>query len=524
MGKTLKPKKRKLRRIDPDSKRQTLKRERIQRVCERDARKLSPEKCTWPADELPCCYDECCLTSTQGLVRMLKKYFMSLDFISRREFLAQRLHFDNHKDVDTGTKLNTFFLEEPEILLERLTLLDGTERKLPKPEPEDLRQVCQRYLYFVLGSCRNLLYPYHAKNVNGDHSKPRERVLDCEPTRKTRAEIRDPELRVHAEKWITELLAVSMKLPNSQHEVAPYMTRKIAHSIYVRDSELHNKCPWTKGTEDDLSAEYDEINDAAAAAYWKEQVGKSKSDAGISPWRYGNHLCMKLEDLPVDHRICSYSHFCAVWRTCKSSKNLKCRRYLPFAKCDLCVEYRDADVSTRCPKKKQIIRDKHAKHIKHVRRERNVYYRNRLRAKLYPKKYLSMIVDGADQGQFALPHVTNKSHVTLKAWKLRLKVMGVKVHGRGVWAFTVATHVAQGNNVTIQALFTVLSELLQKGPLPPILNLQLDNSGKQCKGPTSYYYLCDNPDTYGTYYTHRKIRQRVLGLAGALGSFRKNLR
>jgi hypothetical protein len=83
-----------------------------------------------------------------------------------------------------------------------------------------------------------------------------------------------------------------------------------------------------------------------------------------------------------------------------------------------------------------------------------------------------------------------KSHVSDQAWKMQLHLMGVIVHGRGTYAYTCPPHVAQGNNMTIAALWDTLVYLFKKdGKLPPILLLQLDNTSKQCKGQYLFGFL-----------------------------------
>ena len=71
-----------------------------------------------------------------------------------------------------------------------------------------------------------------------------------------------------------------------------------------------------------------------------------------------------------------------------------------------------------------------------------------------------------------------------------MHLMGVLVHGRDTYTFTVPGHLAQGNNVTIQSLWKVLVDIKQKeGKLPPVLYLQLDNTAKQCKSHYLFGFL-----------------------------------
>jgi len=118
-----------------------------------------------------------------------------------------------------------------------------------------------------------------------------------------------------------------------------------------------------------------------------------------------------------------------------------------------------------------------------VKRERIAYAKKRQRAIHQPREYMSIIIDGADQSKFGHPHSCEKTHATDGAWKLKMHLLGVLVHGVGTYAYTCPAHIAQGHNVTIQALWDTLVDILKKrGWLPPVLYLQLDNTTKSCKG------------------------------------------
>ena len=47
------------------------------------------------------------------------------------------------------------------------------------------------------------------------------------------------------------------------------------------------------------------------------------------------------------------------------------------------------------------------------RAERNKYYKHRSKAKANPDKYMSVIIDGMDQGKHNLPHIATTTKVTL---------------------------------------------------------------------------------------------------------------
>ena len=118
-----------------------------------------------------------------------------------------------------------------------------------------------------------------------------------------------------------------------------------------------------------------------------------------------------------------------------------------------------------------------------MRRERSAYAAKKALGIYEGDKYLSMIIDAADQSDHALPHSATKSHTSDAAWKIKLHLIGVLVHGRGSYVYTCPPHLAQGNNITVQALWDTIVKIKTKnGKLPPVLFLQLDNTTKSCKG------------------------------------------
>jgi len=128
-------------------------------------------------------------------------------------------------------------------------------------------------------------------------------------------------------------------------------------------------------------------------------------------------------------------------------------------------------------------------HLKDIENEKLMYYSNRVRARKEPHKYLSIIIDGADQSKHDMPHFKDMSHLTNELRRIKMHLYGALVHGRGAYAFTMTDHESQGHNSTIQVLHSLLLEIGKTGPIPPMLKLQLDNTTKQNKGQYLFAYL-----------------------------------
>ena len=69
-------------------------------------------------------------------------------------------------------------------------------------------------------------------------------------------------------------------------------------------------------------------------------------------------------------------------------------------------------------------RQSHTKTISSFRAERMVYYRHRSKARAYPEKYLSLILDGMDQAKTNIPHYPSDSKVSVMHNSLFIRLRG----------------------------------------------------------------------------------------------------
>jgi hypothetical protein len=200
---------------------------------------------------------------------------------------------------------------------------------------------------------------------------------------------------------------------------------------------------------------------------------------------------------------CSKSWFFHIWRTHIDLKKVVIRKWLRFSKCDECISLREKLGKTRDPDNIKKIQRQMRDHIDMVKRSRAMYYQRRRLAFEEPDKYLSLIVDGADQAQYKLPYFHQRSKTTDAAYRSRIYLMGVLMHGRAAYGYTFGDNVKQGTNVTIECIQRVLLDMDAKGhKIPKTLFLQLDNTAKQCKNRYLMGYLA--------YLVQRKIFAKVI--------------
>ena len=181
-------------------------------------------------------------------------------------------------------------------------------------------------------------------------------------------------------------------------------------------------------------------------------------------------------------QIATRKYFLAVWSLEPALRYIRIRKYLRFAKCDDCVDFRARRDKTRDKVTREQIKKEEVKHHDFVTGERDSYYKRAGLGETDPDRYFSVIIDGSDNSQYWSPYFRERTSGTQSAWKVGLHVMGAIVHGRRAYAYTILDTCPLGSNVTIDVLHRVMkAELDRTGTLPKTMYLQLDNTTRQCK-------------------------------------------
>jgi len=203
----------------------------------------------------------------------------------------------------------------------------------------------------------------------------------------------------------------------------------------------------------------------------------------ISDWderdEYGNLL------LPP-----TFSYFTRIWK--ESCSHLKCTKVHRFSKCDVCEKLRfelgEAGMDRR---RTDQLRDLKDKHNNFVRTERLEYYQNRDKARTFPDKYCSIIIDGADQSAFGLPHWPFSTKATQKGHKIKVHLIGVLEHKcvNDLALFTMTDEFSTGANHIIEATHRWLVRRSMEGSLPSTLFVQVDNCSRENKNRFFFAYM-----------------------------------
>ena len=441
-------------------------------------------------------------------------------------------------DVDlTGKPLREVWMEKPDVLDRRLAshATGNHGVLLPTPVTANTQYVCTKFFLKAIVRSRNYLWPNAAPKhgrwtPSGSRGK-NERAFPNVPGKKPY--VRGEAKTAHVLSWMNEMKELHLLMPTEDATILPYVNKFSAHANYVLESEAAAGFPHVHASHamfshrqliadesvdehayarelDGDAAEGYEIGrhmdaeiDVLCAEPEEEKASEPVAEVHIQReiggaigvnvqqqlhrrtlYRYGNPMLGPIAELEESKEgaIASYSLFVKLWRHSPNAHAtghpnapvLKLRKWMPFAKCDDCISRRKKKESEKDPAALKALIDEERGHIRFVKRER-LSYTLRQNDSIRSTKYLSLIIDGADQSDHALPHSCAKSHATDADWKLKLHLMGVIAHGYGAYVYTCPANFGQGHNVTIQALMETLMAIKKEGNLAsmPVTRLQL---------------------------------------------------
>ena len=191
-------------------------------------------------------------------------------------------------------------------------------------------------------------------------------------------------------------------------------------------------------------------------------------------------------------QILSFSYFLTTWK--EECAHIKIRKVHRFALCDTCETLKAAiqkcgtDVIAAKP-----YRDAREAHNKMVQRERAAYRENQAKASQFPGDYCSIIIDGANQEAFSLPHLPFKIKAESTGYSIKMGLVGLLEHVPGrmreLHLFTMAENLESGANHVIEVLHRWLQKKAAKGKLPGTLLIQLDNCSRENKNKFFMAYI-----------------------------------
>jgi hypothetical protein len=510
--------------------------------------KLQLDQCTWHTSKhggkrkcnsnTTCCYNKMCLREFReqaggsqemaAIVSAYRRYYHSLDYDKQRMWWSEHTDFRGYDVVADGGHLrrghryHTHWVENIELMRKRLATVNESDVLRPLPSTAFM-PVCQNFLLFLIAGNHNTKDQQALRqNVFTGVEPVAPEDLDCNIAnmRSPRSPTSDPEghrqdKTAGVRLWLEHQGSLSLMNPTDNYSVLPYRSCAETHAHYVYEQEASLDKPWAASAFDAMLDSRRKFGVVQEDQHHAENAGneaqedsvlrclgadpsREEEDAEIERekvrnakiYRYGNRHCGKLDaGKPEDSKVSSYSHFNKIWRSDDKLNNIICREHLPFVKCDFCIKHRAKAERKRTNEALQADNSALREHLKDVEAEKLHYYSNRARARKWPKDFLSIIIDGADQSKHDMPHFKDMSHLTNELRRIKMHLYGALVHGRDAYAFTITDHEAQGHNSSIQVLHYILVDIAKNGKVPSVLKLQLDNTTKQNKGQYVFAYL-----------------------------------
>lgn len=139
----------------------------------------------------------------------------------------------------------------------------------------------------------------------------------------------------------------------------------------------------------------------------------------------------KLMTSDLDSQSLAKSSFMKIWKN--SFSNITIVKENPFSKCHICTTLHfEYEQCGRYDKEgKKLIIDKKREHWEYVRKQKEAYYMRREASCLYPKRFLTIIIDGMDQKKTNIPILYTKARNSKQISNLqqvRTHLLGVLVH------------------------------------------------------------------------------------------------
>ncbi len=185
----------------------------------------------------------------------------------------------------------------------------------------------------------------------------------------------------------------------------------------------------------------------------------------------------------------SKSYFLRVWKD--NCRFIKVRKATRFAKCDICENLRDEIKRhiTSFQSTSRLVAQKRA-HYAMIADERLEYKRKRDTASLNPQEAWSIIIDGADQTAFGLPHFVTKTK-SQRGHTLKIKLVGLLEHcsTNKLRLLTMTEEHRTGANHIIEALHRYLMDRSVADSPPPRFYIQVDNCTRENKNRYFFSYV-----------------------------------
>jgi hypothetical protein len=334
-------------------------------------------------------------SSGPDIISNLRRYYSLLPKADKRAFIAERIETRAKYDLEDyrGKRIFSFFLEVPTVLARSLQQISlGTLRNLPKPNRDDCANVCSEFFFFATGGHHDTLYQ-DKKRRSGAVSI----IAELHPSQP--AQPRPPYVReANFQKqlviahFIRNAARGGLRLPNLLKTVLPYRSVMATHSAYTRAEETRLDVAalalgdhYANASDEEVARVQEELKCAQCLAMFTSRVNGSavalvNPDAPVAlvskqASRYHNRLCGPKGFIPMHDEIAKLQYFRQVWVEDAELKEYIVRKWIPFAKCEVCKAFKLAENKERDPDKRLRIQKHYDRHLADIELERRCYFR-----------------------------------------------------------------------------------------------------------------------------------------------------
>ena len=185
----------------------------------------------------------------------------------------------------------------------------------------------------------------------------------------------------------------------------------------------------------------------------------------------------------------SIPYFSNVW--IQFCNKIKVRKVSRFSKCTICEDLRDALKKAATEKSDtSVLLQRRRAHHDMVARERREYRRKKDLARLNPSGNCSIIIDGADQSAFGLPHFATNTK-DMRGITMKVRLVGLLEHAvnNHLYLFTLTEEFETGANHVIEAVHRFLVSKSKKSVIPGSFFVQVDNCTRENKNRYFLSYM-----------------------------------
>ena len=181
-----------------------------------------------------------------------------------------------------------------------------------------------------------------------------------------------------------------------------------------------------------------------------------------------------------------YEAFLKLWKVC--FPHVRVREFKQCCgKCMTCLKLTEARRTTRDKNKKDYITTLFGYHRISFMGERATYANRRFLARMYPRQYVSTIMDGMAQLHCLLPYFANKYAVSVN---YKQHIQGIINHGRSLTLYRTFNNIYNGANLAIHTWLLNLENVYRsEGKLPDIVFAQIDGGNENAN--TAMKGICE---------------------------------